>query len=120
MKQLALGFASLTLVALVGCGDAGTSTFHGTASYGGQPLRSGVIYFLGPAPQMRMGMGTIHDDGTYTATDVPVGEVRVAFQTPGLPKKYGDPNKSELVYTISSWMTELDITIPEEPSGPRR
>jgi hypothetical protein len=112
MKPFALLCASLVLVVLSGCGNQGTSTFHGSVSYAGKPLKSGVIYFLGPAPQMRMGMGTIHDDGTYTATDVPVGEVRVSFQAPGMPRKYGDPNKSELIYTITSAMTSLDIAVP--------
>jgi hypothetical protein len=118
MKQFALGCAALALALLTGCSNPTTSTFHGSVSYRGQPLKSGVIYFLGPAPQMRMGMGTIHE-GTYTATDVPVGEVRVSFQVPGLPKKYADPNKSDLVYTITPDMTSLDVTIPDAPSGQR-
>jgi hypothetical protein len=112
MKKFALVFASLALVVLSGCSKPTTSTFHGTVSFRGKPLRLGVIYFLGPAPAMRMGMGTIHDDGTYTATDVPVGEVRVSFQAPGLPAKYGDPNKSAMIYTITSGMTSLDIAVP--------
>jgi hypothetical protein len=112
MKKFALVCASLALVVLSGCRNPASSTFHGTVSYRGQPLRSGVIYFLGPAPQMRMGMGTIHDDGTYTATDVPVGEVRVSFQAPGVPAMYGDPNTSKLTYTITSGMTSLDIAVP--------
>jgi hypothetical protein len=112
MKKLILVCASLALVVLSGCGRPATSTFHGAVSFRGQRLNSGVIYFLGPAPQMRMGMGTICDDGTYTATDVPVGEVRVSFQAPGLPAKYGDPNKSELTYTITSGMNSLDISVP--------
>src|SRR5262245_3486548 len=112
MKTFALFGATLVLAALTGCSQPTTSTFHGTVSYRGESLKSGVIYFLGPAPDMRMGMGTIHDDGTYTATDVPVGEVRVSFQAPGVPAAYTDPNKSELVYTISSGTTSLDIAIP--------
>jgi hypothetical protein len=111
MRRLPLACAALLLALAAGCGKP-TSTFHGTVSYRGQPLRTGVIYFLGPAPQMQMGMGTIHDDGTYTATDVPVGEVRVSFQAPGLPRKYGDPNQSDLTYTITSGMTALDVVIP--------
>jgi hypothetical protein len=99
------------LVAAAGCSKPATSTFHGTVTYRGKPLTSGVIFFLGPAPKMQMGMGTIHDDGTYSATDVPVGEVRVSFQADGLPEKYGDPNKSELKYTITSGMTELNLAI---------
>jgi hypothetical protein len=61
---------------------------------------------------MQMGMGTISDDGSYTATDVPVGKVQVSFQAPGLPEKYGDPNTSELSYTITARVTSLDIAVP--------
>src|SRR5262245_39410217 len=111
MRSLRLACAIVLLSAFAGCSKP-TSTFHGKVSVGGQPVRSGVIYFLGPAPKMQMGMGTIRDDGTYAATDVPVGEVRVSFQAPGVPAKYADPNKSELVYTISSGTTSLDIAIP--------
>jgi hypothetical protein len=112
MKTFALVCATLALAAVTGCSKPTTSTFYGIVSHHGQPVKSGVIYFLGPAPEMRMGMGTIYDDGTYTATDVPVGEVRVSFQAPGLPAKYADPNKSELIYTITPGMTSLDIAIP--------
>ena len=112
MKNLALRCATLALAVMPGCSKPTTSTFHGAVSFRGQPLRFGVIYFLGPAPEMRMGMGTIHDDGTYTATDVPVGAVRVSFQAPGLPAKYGDPNQSEMLYTITPRMTSLDIAVP--------
>lgn len=114
MKKFALVCATLAAAVVSGCSRPTTSTFHGTVSHQGQPVRSGVIYFLGPAPQMQMGMGmgTVHDDGTYTATDVPVGEVRVSFQAPGLPARYADPNKSELVYTITPGTTSLDIAIP--------
>lgn len=115
MKKTALSCVAAALLTLAGCGGPATSTFHGTVSCGGQPLKSGVIYFLGPAPKMQMGMGTIHDDGTYTATDVPVGEVRVSFQAPGVSAKYTDPNKSELVYSITAGMTELDIAVPADP-----
>jgi hypothetical protein len=112
MKKIALVCATLALAVLTGCSKPTTSTFHGAISYRGQPITSGVIYFLGPAPQMRMGMGTIHEDGRYTATDVPVGEVRVSFQAPGLPLQFGDPNKSGLSYTITPRMNSLDIAVP--------
>jgi hypothetical protein len=101
----------VALLAAVGCAKP-TSTFGGKVSFRGQPVTSGVIFFLGPAPKMQMGMGTIRDDGTYVATDVPVGEVRVSFQVPKLPPELADPNKSGLTYTITSGMTVLDIAIP--------
>jgi hypothetical protein len=112
MKRRTLAFAVLALGA-AGCGEPKPATFHGTVSFAGKPLTSGVIYFLGPEPKMQMGMGTIRDDGTYTATDVPVGEVRVSFQAPGVPKKFGDPNTSELKYTIGPDTKSLDIDIPD-------
>ena len=96
---------------VMGCSQP-MPTFSGKISYQGKPITSGVIYFSGPAPKMQMGMGTIHDNGTYIATDVPLGEVRVSFQVPNLPAKYSDPNKSELIFTITSKMTTLDIEIP--------
>jgi hypothetical protein len=111
MKTLACLGAMLAVMLPTGCSNQKTSTFHGTVSFHGQPVTSGVIYFLGPAPKMQMGMGTIHEDGTYTATDVPVGEVRVSFQAPGIPAKYADPNKSELIYTIKADTTSLDIAV---------
>jgi hypothetical protein len=111
MSLLRLTCVIVLLVVFTGCGKP-TSTFHGKVSVRGQPVRSGVIYFLGPAPKMQMGMGTIHDDGTYVATDVPVGEVRVSFQAPGVPAQYADPNKSQLIYTITGDTTSLDLEIP--------
>ena len=112
MKKLALVCTILALTLLSGCAKPQTSTFHGTVSCGGRPLSSGLICFLGPTPEMRMGMGTIQDNGMYTATDVPVGEVRVSLKAPGVPAKYSDPNKSELLYTITPGMTSLDIAVP--------
>lgn len=109
-RNLRIAFV-LALWVAAGCSKP-TSTFSGKVTYQGKPVTSGVIYFLGPAPKFQMGMGTIHDDGTYVATDVPVGEVRVSFQAPQVPARFGDPNKSGLVYSISSGMTSLDIAIP--------
>jgi hypothetical protein len=115
MKRTSLLIAAAFVICVfTGCSRPTTSTFHGTVTYNGKPVTSGVIYFLGPAPGMQMGMGTIHDDGTYTATDVPVGEVRVSFQAPGLPNRFADPNTSTLVYTISAKMSELNITVPSD------
>jgi hypothetical protein len=112
MKKTRLVALALVMTALAGCSRTATSTFHGKVTFAGQPVTSGVIYFLGPAPDMRMGMGTIYDDGTYTATDVPVGQVRVSFQAPQVPRQYADPNTSAIVYKITSRMTSLDIDIP--------
>jgi hypothetical protein len=99
------------LLLFVGC--SGThATFGGRITSKGKPLDSGVIMFHGPAPEYRMGMGTISDDGAYTATDVPIGQVLVSVRAPGLDAKYLDHQKSGLSYTIKSGMTTLDIVLP--------
>lgn len=103
--------SALIAFGLLGCKDNTPATFGGKVTHQGKPVPSGVIYFLGPAPEMQMGMGTI-SEGTYTATDVPVGQVRVSFQAPGVPEKYGDPNKSGLVFPIGPGTKTLDIDIP--------
>jgi hypothetical protein len=102
---------ALMVFALSGCKDNPPATFGGKVTHQGKPIASGVIYFLGPAPEMQMGMGTI-SEGFYTATDVPLGQVRVSFQAPGVPEKYGDPNKSGLVFPIGPGTKTLDIDIP--------
>jgi hypothetical protein len=116
MKTATVILICFLVLPCAGCGKQ-TSTFSGKVTYQGRPITNGVVYFLGPAPKMQMGMGTIHDDGTYIATDVPVGEVRVSFQAPGIPEKYADPNKSELIFTITAKMKTLDINLPEDRSS---
>jgi len=84
-------------------------------------------------------MGNLQEDGTFTATDLPIGQVRVSLrvQDPGvyaqqlkdqvttlekpkakpsdkvtsLPNQYSDPATSGLTYTIDPTTTTLDITI---------
>jgi hypothetical protein len=112
MHRKTLVLLAVLLVGASGCNKPKSSTFGGKISFRGQPVTSGVIFFIGPAPKLQMGMGTIRDDGTYMATDVPVGEVRVTVQAPNLPPTCADPDKSGLAFTISSAMTSLDIAIP--------
>jgi hypothetical protein len=103
--------SAILFFALAGCHDATPATFGGKVTHQGKPIASGVIFFHGPAPAMQMGMGTIAD-GKYTATDVPLGQVKVSFQAPGVPEKFADPNKSELSFAIVPSMNTLDIEIP--------
>ena len=99
------------MLSLSGCKDAVQATFGGKITHKGQPVSAGVIYFLGPEPARQLGMGTIMN-GTYTATDVPVGRVRVSFQVAGLPEKYSDPNRSTLEFDVTANTRNLDIDIP--------
>src|SRR5690348_11211775 len=133
--------ALLLLAALTagpGCAVKRTTTIHGTVTYKGAPVSVGAIYFHGPND--RMAMGPIAEDGTFTATDVPLGEVRVSLQVrdpgayaqqmkdplnrpapnpkggarPGVtsvPEKYADPNTSGLKYSINAPTQELEVKL---------
>ena len=131
-------FLLAVLVAGPGCSGKKTTTLHGTVTYKGAPVSVGAIYFHGP--DNRMAMGNLGEDGTFTATDVPLGEVRVSLQVrdpgayarqmkdpvnrptanpkggagPGvtsIPAKYADPNTSGLKYPIDSQTRELEVKL---------
>jgi hypothetical protein len=125
---------SLSLVAIVvsvsGCGTKDAKvTIRGTVSYKGQPLSGGMLKFVGRngAPPSA---APIQKDGTFTMSDVAVGEVNASILatpispdrsgaktsnpkiTPAdLPEKYQDPEKSGLKYTITPDTRELDIKL---------
>jgi hypothetical protein len=110
-------FSALLLGLLVlhapGCSSKPDLTnLSGTVTYQKRPMKPGFIYFLGP--DSRMGMGAIGDDGSYVATDVPVGEVKVAFKVASadFPKELLGFETSGLVFTISGRTTSLDIDVP--------
>lgn len=115
-----------------GCAKPGREvvTINGVVTYKGSLVIGGAIYLHSADNQVAM--GAIHDDGTFTATEVPVGEVRVSFQfkdggaaggggmygggakpkgVTSLPEKYNDPNKSDLKYTITRDTKTLEVKI---------
>lgn len=126
----------VAVVAVAGCSGAGgvkKVTVHGTVSYRGQPLRSGILKFIGP--EGAYSAASIQSDGTFIITDVVPGEVKVGImeapqgsgsssspdekktssgpKTPpvSLPEKYREPETSGLTYTITSETKELPIDI---------
>jgi hypothetical protein len=68
-----------------GCSNNGRerATVSGTVSYKGKPLPAGKVSFWGPNDQVASAL--IGEDGSYEATDVPVGLVKVAVSTPPPP-----------------------------------
>jgi hypothetical protein len=126
-----LGLVTVAVVAVAGCSDKGVKkvTVHGTVSYKGQLLRSGILKFVGPEGDYSAAV--IQPDGTFIITDVVPGEVKVgvveAPQGSGssssedrsgtksppvaLPDKYRDPETSGLKYTITPNTKELPIEI---------
>src|SRR5439155_9328579 len=108
-----LGLVAVAVAAVAGC-DKGVNkvTVHVTVSYNGQPVRSGILKFVGP--EGSYSAASIQSDGTYIITDVVPGEIKVGVveapqgsgsssgaKTPepkvppiSLPEKYRDPETS--------------------------
>jgi hypothetical protein len=60
------------------------ATLTGKVTYKGKPVSVGAIYFHGPADELAM--GNLQEDGSFTATDLPIGVVKVSLrvQDPGV------------------------------------
>jgi hypothetical protein len=88
-NRLLIPFLSLACFATACSGDK-RQVIHGTVSLDDAPLSSGVVQFHGPAE--RLVTAVIQSDGTFTATDLPRGEVKVAVveDIMALPKGKGD------------------------------
>jgi hypothetical protein len=122
-----LGMVLIAVAGLAGCADkAQKVTIHGTVSYNGKPLNSGILKIVGAEGAYTA--ATIQADGTFVLTDVAPGEVTVAVveapqgsrsssgeqrksSPPSLPKKFSNPTTSGLKYTITPETRELPIEI---------
>jgi hypothetical protein len=104
-KVRCLLFAPLLLAIVVtGCKSGSPTTVSGKVTYNGGPVTGGVIRFGAPS-QDAYQQGYIKEDGTYSVTDVPQGEMVVWINTEeinpepkGKPKsaiQYGQPGQKE-------------------------
>lgn len=105
---------ALLLPALSGCHNA-RGTLHGKVTFKGEAVPSGTIAFYGPGDQVAN--AALLPDGTYEATEVPLGEVKVAVTTPPPP----DPKAAERLKN-NPMVKERGITIKQEKvvSVPRK
>lgn len=136
-QQGKVRFILLLGLAVWGCGRS-TATVSGHVRYQGSPLPAGTVTFYGSDNQIAHAF--IRDDGSYTATDVPLGAVKVAVTTPlppfnfkrgkrplqqlkqaqrvsqdektgSLPSKYRDPETSGLKLTVTSGSQPFEIEL---------
>ena len=72
----------LSSVALLGCSKKNSSSaarVSGSLTYNGQPIKGGVMYFHDS--EGKAYAAKISPDGTYSASDIPVGELIVTVDT---------------------------------------
>jgi hypothetical protein len=124
----------VVLLAAAGCAGKKTATVSGKVTCQGRAVPLGAIYFHGGNDQMAMGI--LQNDGSFTATDVPLGEVKATVQArdPGVyaqqlrgpagmapqpapaafvavPPKYADVNTTDLVFTIAGDTKDLEVDL---------
>jgi len=81
MRSLASAAVCLALAVLVGCGGGGSTkaTIRGKVAYKGAPVTGGTLtlYSASGSPYPL----SIKPDGTFSVSDVPVGDMRVGIDT---------------------------------------
>jgi hypothetical protein len=130
LSRFALAVALVLLLCLPVLADkpAAPVVVEGKVTYKGKPLPAGTIAFH-PAKGKPV-KAVIKEDGSYTAKDVPVGQVRVTIETESvkkaakkkdkvekapkyvaIPLKYGDPKTTPLVVEVKAGRQIADIQL---------
>jgi hypothetical protein len=127
------------LATLEGCGASKPGgTVNGKVSYKGESVGAGMVTFFGSTAD-QVASASIAKDGTYTASGVPLGQVRVTVSTPSpgptaeqvakngflkrknvkasgektvsLPAKFANAATSQLTLTVSEGSQPYDIEL---------
>jgi hypothetical protein len=79
--RLIFGALVILAVAVLGCSknSIAPAKVSGSVSYKGQPIKGGTMQFHGPDGVAYNAL--LSSDGTYTATDIPEGELVVTIET---------------------------------------
>jgi hypothetical protein len=113
-QAMQAAFLLLLVLAFSGCSRP-KGTVTGKVSYNGEAVPSGTVAFYGKDDEVSS--APIGPDGTYEATKVPLGEVKVTVTTPPPP----DPSAAERLKK-NPMVIERGITIKQEKvvSVPRK
>jgi hypothetical protein len=128
----------LIALSLAGCGSGGSqrSRLTGTVTIGGKPASGATIRFFDDS-NLCVAAGSVGGDGSYVATDVPLKQLRVAFEPgvasgiysespppgttpiPGssavppakIPEKFQKPESSGLSATVTTLEQSVDFVL---------
>lgn len=114
----------LSIAVFTSCSGEKPSTIRGTVLLDGAPVSTGVVQFHGAGEHLVTAV--IRSDGTFTATDLRAGEVKVAVvedimtMSKGksakkgsikIPAKYKAVSTSGLNYNITPTTTQIRISL---------
>lgn len=109
------GVALLLLVLAIGCGGPATADLAGKVTIGGKPIPDdavGSIRFTPPNDSEGDPVSAAIEGGSYTASGVPVGVVRVSFD---IAKPVGPVRHSER--TGQDYQEQQNLVPPAKAAG---
>jgi hypothetical protein len=89
LRSLSMAGVCLTFIALLGCGDASKGRVTGKVTYKGAPVTGGLITLIPTSGTGAAFTIPIQADGSFTAKDVPLGEMGVGISTDDVPEAGG-------------------------------
>jgi hypothetical protein len=101
----------LTLTSTVAAADKETANLEGKITFKGEPVVKGKVTFH--PNKGKPVVAQIQKDGTYSAKNVPLGEMRVTVESKGLPKKYSDSKTSSLMIQVAQGKNNFDLDLTE-------
>jgi hypothetical protein len=113
----------LFLLVICGCGRSGPplGTVTGKVSYKGTTVPAGTVAFFGANDQVAS--THINSDGSYTATKVPIGTVKVTVTTPASTaelKKAAKQSKRRFGKGVEFPETLDTVSVPPQYSNPAK
>jgi hypothetical protein len=127
----------LLLLTAVGCGSQSGGTVTGKVTYRGEVVPAGIVFFFGSGEQAVSAQ--IAADGSYEASGVPLGDVKIAVNGPpprpskeqaannpmlrkrgyvppdeksvSIPAKYSRPNTSGLYLTVTEGAQTFNVEL---------
>jgi len=104
----------LSILTVGGCSSKKKVNLSGKVIYKGQPVRPGYVQIFDSQGTI-LSAADLNEDGTFTATDIPPGEVQVIVRplskSVPISRKYQDLKTSDLRYTITPSTNHLEIEL---------
>jgi hypothetical protein len=121
MRALHPGWSLIVCLLLGTAGCASKGTISGKVLYRGKPLPGGTVIFL-PAVGTGAFSSPIQEDGSYSLTQVPPGEVKITVETESenpAPHKTSEDTTKARKY-IESMRKKMEEEMPGEGRTPPR
>jgi hypothetical protein len=103
-----INLAHVTRIMEETAGEAETGDPRGKVTIDGEPVLKGKVTFY---PEVGEPIEAEIKNGSYAATEVPVGTSRVTIQGAGVPPRYTDKERTPLRLRVRKGENTLDLTL---------